>query len=95
MNEIVNQVSNGQLFATISTPATSDGLRAQDKIVRFEDDPEPYLSHETVERVTKAIQKAKGLDHAWSEEGERMEEGKEFVTKVCLYAYPSVAPKDG
>ncbi|GAA5843121.1 hypothetical protein JCM5353_007204 [Sporobolomyces roseus] len=78
--EVMGMVSNGQLFATIST--LGEGSKAQDKIVKFEDDPEPYLSHETVQRVTKAIQKAKVLDHAWSQEGERMEEGKEFVTKM-------------
>ncbi|GAA5900133.1 uncharacterized protein JCM6883_006098 [Sporobolomyces salmoneus] len=75
--EVMGMVQAGDLFATIS-----DSDSRASKIVTFSDDPEPYLSHDTVKRVTEAIERAKKLDAVWSEEGERMEEGKEFVTKM-------------
>lgn len=75
------QVQSRDLFATISDPSNSSSSRAS-KIVTFSDDPEPYLSHETVQRVTAAIERAKRLESAWSDEGDRMEQGKDFVTKV-------------
>ncbi|GAA5962861.1 hypothetical protein JCM3765_005896 [Sporobolomyces pararoseus] len=82
--EVLGMVQSRELFATISEATNEGGVPGGrlSKTVTFSDDPEPYLSHETVERVTSAIERAKKLDQAWSEEGEKMEEGKEFVTKV-------------
>ncbi|GAA6016135.1 hypothetical protein JCM11491_000678 [Sporobolomyces phaffii] len=77
--EIARMVESRDLFATISADPT--GPRSS-KIVTFSDDPEPYLSHDTVKRVTEAIERAKRLEAVWSEEGDKMEEGKEFVAKM-------------
>ncbi|GAA5977760.1 hypothetical protein JCM5350_006171 [Sporobolomyces pararoseus] len=82
--EVLGMVQSRELFATISDATNEGGVPGGrlSKIVTFSDDPEPYLSHETVKRVTSAIERAKKLDQTWSEEGEKMEQSKEFVTKV-------------
>ncbi|GAA5840470.1 hypothetical protein JCM3766R1_000296 [Sporobolomyces carnicolor] len=76
-SEVLGMVQTKDLFATIS-----DSDPRASKIVTFSDDPEPYLSHETVKRVTAAIERAKKLEAGWSEEGDMMEESREFVLKM-------------
>lgn len=65
------------------TPSAGPGssLRGE-RVVTFSDDPEPYLSHETVARVTRAIENAQMLEKKWSLEAKRLEASKEFVQKV-------------
>ncbi|GAA5979632.1 hypothetical protein JCM11641_007895 [Rhodosporidiobolus odoratus] len=78
--EIRGMIATKQIFATF-TPSPSSTSRAQTTIT-FSDDPEPFISHETVERVTKAIQEAQELEERWAAEGRKMAEGKEFVQKA-------------
>ncbi|GAA6059214.1 hypothetical protein JCM10212_006607 [Sporobolomyces blumeae] len=77
-NEVRAMVATHQLHATL-TPRPPSRL---DTVIAFSDDPEPYLSHETVQRVTNAIEKAKQAERALATEGDKIEESKDFVQKV-------------
>ncbi|GAA5995311.1 uncharacterized protein JCM10292_005095 [Rhodotorula paludigena] len=83
-DEIKGMVAARQLFATLSPPAASAPSSAahSSTIVTFSDDPEPYLSPETVARVTRAIEQVQRLDRRWSDEAERIEESRDFVQKA-------------
>jgi COP9 signalosome complex subunit 3 len=81
-----SQVSNRQIYATLTPPAepsssSSSSARAE-TIVTFSDDPESYLSHETVARVTRAIENAQQLEKKWGHEANKLEASREFVQKV-------------
>ena len=78
-----SQISNRQIYATLTAPAepSSSSARAE-TIVTFSDDPESYLSHETVARVTRAIENAQQLEKKWGYEADRLEASREFVQKV-------------
>lgn len=52
--------------------------------VTFTDDPEPYNSHETVQRVTRAIEKAERIERMTVRDDWRIARSKEFVQKVRL-----------
>ncbi|GAA5942099.1 uncharacterized protein JCM15063_002004 [Sporobolomyces koalae] len=77
-NQLLTMVQNGQLFATIEPAASTPA----DKVVRFQQDPQAYLDHATIQRVTLAIERTKQLQQGWDQEGETIESSKEFVSKV-------------
>ncbi|GAA5853175.1 hypothetical protein JCM8547_000226 [Rhodosporidiobolus lusitaniae] len=79
--EVRGMIASKELFATLTPPSSSSSPKT-DTIITFSDDPEPYISHATVERVTKAIQRAQELERQWAEEGRRVGESKEFVQKA-------------
>ncbi|CEQ41007.1 SPOSA6832_02694, partial [Sporobolomyces salmonicolor] len=84
-----------EIFATLDTPSPSSASSSGPvplaaRTVTFTDDPEPYLSHATVARVTAAIERAKSLERGWAEEAERLEEAREFVQKA--FAAAAVGP---
>jgi hypothetical protein len=59
--------------------------------VTFTDDPEPYNSHETVARVTKAINAAASFDAHIVDRSWQIERSKEFVQKVrCSFSFASL-----
>ncbi|GAA5824703.1 hypothetical protein JCM11251_005308 [Rhodosporidiobolus azoricus] len=77
--EVRGMIASKQIFATLTPP--SNGSKAA-TTVTFMDDPEPYISHETVERVTRAIVEAQELERRWAEEGRKLGESREFVQKA-------------
>ncbi|KWU41024.1 hypothetical protein RHOSPDRAFT_37441 [Rhodotorula sp. JG-1b] len=81
--EIGEMISNRQIYATLTAPAapSSSSARAE-TIVTFSDDPESYLSHETVARVTRAIENAQQLEKKWGYEADKLEASREFVQKA-------------
>ncbi|BGP57863.1 hypothetical protein JCM8202_001783 [Rhodotorula sphaerocarpa] len=80
--EIVEMIATRQIFATV-TPATAGSTAPRAAtVVTFSDDPEPYLSHEVVARVTAAIEKAQRLEQKWHGEANKLEASKEFVQKA-------------
>ncbi|GAA5984473.1 hypothetical protein JCM10908_003364 [Rhodotorula pacifica] len=79
--EIGEMISTKQLYATLSPPEGTNSSRSE-MIVTFSDDPESYLSHETVARVTQAIENAQRLEKKWSYEAKKLEASKEFVQKA-------------
>ncbi|POY74772.1 hypothetical protein BMF94_2248 [Rhodotorula taiwanensis] len=78
--EIVEMIARRQIYATLTPPEPATSRAAT--IVTFSDDPEPYLSHETVSRVTTAIKNAQELEKRWHGEANRLEASKEFVQKA-------------
>ncbi|BGP51205.1 hypothetical protein JCM10450v2_007134 [Rhodotorula kratochvilovae] len=82
--EVREMIATKQIFATLSPSPSSPPLAAT--TVSFTDDPEPYLTPETVVRVTRAIETAQALERRWAGEAERMEESKDFVQKAWLAA---------
>ena len=50
--------------------------------VTFTDDPEPYNSHRTVERVAKAIHDAAAFEKHLADHSRAVARSKEFVAKV-------------
>ncbi|GAA5900163.1 hypothetical protein JCM6882_002631 [Rhodosporidiobolus microsporus] len=80
--EVRGMIASKQIFATLTPPPTGSGTSKAHTTVTFSDDPEPYISHETVERVTRAIREAQELERRWAEEGRRLGESKEFVQKA-------------
>ncbi|GAA5853546.1 hypothetical protein JCM9279_001309 [Rhodotorula babjevae] len=89
-NELRHMIANRQIFATLSPPSTSSSSAPTSTTattlaattVSFTDDPEPYLSPETVQRMTNAIERAQRLDGQWAWEADRVEASKEFATKA-------------
>ncbi|GAA5973923.1 hypothetical protein JCM8115_007107 [Rhodotorula mucilaginosa] len=81
--EIGEMISNRQIYATLTPPAepSSSSARAE-TTVTFSDDPESYLSHETVARVTRAIESAQQLEKKWGHEANKLEASREFVQKA-------------
>lgn len=75
------QIAARQIFATLSPSPTSPSALAA-TTVSFTDDPEPFLSAETAQRVTRAIEGAQALERQWAAEADRIEESREFATKV-------------
>ncbi|GAA5909678.1 hypothetical protein JCM8208_003844 [Rhodotorula glutinis] len=83
--ELRRMIANRLIFATLSPPSTASSSPAAAlaaTTVSFSDDPEPYLSPETVQRMTNAIEQAQRLDAQWAGEADRVEESKEFATKA-------------
>ncbi|GAA5883758.1 hypothetical protein JCM3774_000581 [Rhodotorula dairenensis] len=78
--EIGEMISSRQIYATLTPPEASSSRG--ETVVTFSDDPEPYLSHETVARVTRAIENAQRLEKKWSHEAQRLEASREFVQKA-------------
>ncbi|BGP03055.1 hypothetical protein NBRC10513v2_006779 [Rhodotorula toruloides] len=79
--EVEGMITSNQIFAELS-PSTDPSALLAATTVTFTDDPEPYLSHETVARVTQAIEKAQVLQQRWDREQQKVEASKEFVTKA-------------
>lgn len=77
-----SQISNRQIYATLTPPAEPTSSARAETIVTFSDDPESYLSHETVARVTRAIENAQQLEKRWGYEADKLEASREFVQKV-------------
>lgn len=50
--------------------------------VTFTDDPEPYNSHRTVERVARAIKDAASFEQELAHNGRSIARSREFVSKV-------------
>ncbi|GAA6012716.1 hypothetical protein JCM10207_005335 [Rhodosporidiobolus poonsookiae] len=82
--EIASMAATKQIFVTLLPPPS--GQPKSTTVVTFADDPEPYTSRETVERVTRAIQGAQALERSWAAEAERLGESKEFVQKAWTAA---------
>ncbi|GAA5940538.1 hypothetical protein JCM3775_004822 [Rhodotorula graminis] len=83
--ELRRMIANRLIFATLSLPSTASSSTAATlaaTTVSFTDDPEPYLSPETVRRMTSAIERAQRLDAQWAWEADRVEESKEFAAKA-------------
>ncbi|GAA5825812.1 hypothetical protein JCM3770_006345, partial [Rhodotorula araucariae] len=78
--EVRDMIATKQIFATLAPSSSAPALAAA-TTVAFIDDPEPFLSPETVARVTRAIESAQALERRWAAEAERIEESKEFVHK--------------
>ncbi|KAM0754573.1 hypothetical protein T439DRAFT_321611 [Meredithblackwellia eburnea MCA 4105] len=78
-NEVLSMLAAGEVHGSLSHPRGADW---KEVTVTFMDDPEPYNSHETVERVTKAIAKAQALDKALKDKGANVEKSKDFVQKA-------------
>lgn len=76
-NEIHGSISH----LSTTSPSTSRGSIT----VTFTDDPEPYNSHETVQRVTRAIAKAERIERMTVRDDWRIARSKEFVQKVRLF----------
>lgn len=76
------QIATRQIFATVTPPTAGSTAPRAATVVTFSDDPEPYLSHEVVARVTAAIEKAQRLEQKWHGEANKLEASKEFVQKV-------------
>ena len=86
------QISNRQIYATLTPPvkppsSSSSSSRAE-TIVTFSDEPESYLSHETVAHVTRAIENAQQLEKKWGYEANKLEASREFVQKVRVSIGP-------
>ncbi|BGO95100.1 hypothetical protein NBRC10512_006384 [Rhodotorula toruloides] len=79
--EVEGMITSKQIYAELS-PSTDPSASLAATTVTFTDDPEPYLSHETVARVTQAIEKAQVLQQRWDREQQKVEASKEFVTKA-------------
>ncbi|GAA5867398.1 hypothetical protein JCM1840_002124 [Sporobolomyces johnsonii] len=88
--EVRGMIATKEIFATLDAPSSSSSSSGPVPLaattVTFTDDPEPYLSHATVARVTAAIERAKLLERGWADEAERLEEGREFVQKAYAAA---------
>ncbi|GAA6043946.1 hypothetical protein JCM8097_000918 [Rhodosporidiobolus ruineniae] len=78
--EVRGMIATKQIFATLTPPPA--GAPHAATTVTFTDDPEPFLSHDTVARVTNAIKAAQALEKSWADEGMRVGESKEFVQKA-------------
>lgn len=75
----MSQITNGEIHGSITSSPSSTLAQTT---VTFSDDPEIYATHETVERVSKAIRKAQELDRELRGRELRIGRGKEFVQKV-------------
>ncbi|TNY22657.1 hypothetical protein DMC30DRAFT_431592 [Rhodotorula diobovata] len=85
-----DMIAARQIFATLSPSPTSPSALAA-TTVSFTDDPEPFLSAETAQRVTRAIEGAQALERQWAAEADRIEESREFATKAWSAAAAPLA----
>lgn len=74
------QMTDGEVHGSITQSGDSGSLATV--TVTFIDDPEPYNTHATVERVTRAINKAALLDQSLIARDLQLERSKDFVQKV-------------
>lgn len=79
-------MADNEIHGSIShPPASSDPSSTSSRgsiTVTFTDDPEPYNSHATVQRVTNAIHKAERIESMTVRDDWRIARSKEFVQKV-------------
>ncbi|ORY73059.1 hypothetical protein BCR35DRAFT_281771 [Leucosporidium creatinivorum] len=80
--EILGMMADDEIHGSISHPSTTSSRGSI--TVTFTDDPEPYNSHSTEQRVTNAIAKAKRIEAMTVGDDWRIARSKEFVQKVCL-----------
>lgn len=73
------QITAGEVHGSIAHPAGADWFGVT---VTFTDDPEPFNSHATVARVTKAINFAATFDANMVERGRVIGFSRDFVQKV-------------
>ena len=75
-------MADGEIYGSIDHAAA--GSDRGDISVTFTDDPEPYTSHATVARVTRAIEKAAELERFNTARSWQISRSKDFVQKVSL-----------
>lgn len=75
------QITAGEVHGSIAHPAGGDWFGVT---VTFTDDPEPFNTHATVARVTRAINFAASFDAELVERSWIIGSSKDFVQKVSL-----------
>lgn len=82
-----DQIASGEIFGSIAHGGVDPSQPTQDwaaVTVTFTDDPEPYNSHRTVERVARAIKDAARFEQELANSGRSIARSKDFVTKVSF-----------